>query len=209
MTDHESPQGRYTRLPPKPAASTTTPPQPSPAVAPPAAAPAPDAAAPAATPVPAVVPSTASPQHPTASTTPSAPTKRSPTPTTKLLAELQGLKTEQVERLLEQTQAAWRGGDQTLISNALIEQATILDFLGARLVQLATNHDSIKVREMYLGLAMRAYEAARKTWGTLNETRQKPRVTTAVQVNVEGGGGVRGVVGGGSSNEVLAGDGDE
>ena len=65
----------------QPVAPTTTAPLPSPT---PAVAP------PAASPVQAVAPRAATPQRATAPSTPAAPAKRAPTPTAKLLAELQG-----------------------------------------------------------------------------------------------------------------------
>lgn len=140
--------------------------------------------------------------------TPPAPAKRSPTPTTDLLVRIHGLDVDRVDAILERAKGAWRRGDESAISDALIEQAALLEGLGVKLLEIAgADPARLKIVELYSGLGLRALEQARKTLQTLAALRAKPPVTTAVQVNVDGG--VRGVVGAGSADKLLPGDGNE
>lgn len=128
---------------------------------------------------------------------------RPPTPTTTLIAQLQGIDPEAVEQAIVGVREAWKRGDQSVVADALISQATLLETLAAKFLRIAGSQESLKIIELYTGLALRALEGARKTLALLGGLREKPRVTTAVQVNVGGA-----AVPGSATNEILPGGAD-
>jgi hypothetical protein len=94
---------------------------------------------------------------------------------------------EGVEAALVGVRAAWRRGDQTAIADALINQASLLETLGVKLLAVAGNDPAhLKRVELYGNMGLRALEQARKTLDTLAGLRKKPSVQTNVQVNVAG-----------------------
>ena len=143
---------------------------------------------------PTLTPPSSLPRQP-ASSVPVVLEDRPPTPTTTLLAELQGLDVEAVEAGLVGVRAAWRQGDQGAIADALIDQAALLETLAAKLLRLAGTDKTLKGMDTYGHLALRALEQARKALGTLATIRGGPRQQTNIQVNV-----------GGSTKEVLSGE---
>lgn len=79
---------------------------------------------------------------------------------------------------------AWQRGDQNVIADALIAQASLLETLGTKLLRLAGAEGHPKMIELYGSLALRALEQARKALGILAGLKDKPRFQTNVQVNV-------------------------
>ena len=118
--------------------------------------------------------------------TPTPTRPSSPTPTATLLAELQGLDVEAVEAVLVGVRAAWESGDQKVIADALIGQALALEAVGAKLLRRAGREENPRAMETYAGIALRAFDQARKALSTLAGLKEKPSTQTNVQVNVAG-----------------------
>lgn len=144
------------------------------------------------------------PKKPVPAASPTLPADRPPTPTATLLAQLQDLHPEAVEQAIVDVREAWKRGDQSFVADALIAQASVLEALASKFLHLASGKQMAKVVEIYAGLALRSFEAARKALATLAGLREKPRVTTAVQVNVGQPGTAPG-----APTEILSGERDD
>ncbi len=116
-------------------------------------------------------------------------------PSLALLAQAQGVSVEALEAQIVCVREAWHRGDQSAIADALLSQAALLEATAASLLRNAGAAKNLKTIEAYTHLALRAYEQARKTLGTLAGMRAGPRHQTNIQVNV-----------GEESKEVLSGD---
>ncbi len=111
----------------------------------------------------------------------SAPT---PSATVSFIAELQGSDVNAVEAALVGVRDAQRRGDPSVIEAALIEQATLLQALGNKLLRVAGGTHHFPAIQAYTHLSLRALEGARKTLGMLAGMRSGPKNQTNVQVNV-------------------------
>jgi hypothetical protein len=87
-----------------------------------------------------------------------------------------------VEAAVVGVREAWQRGDQSVIADALIAQAVLLETVGTKLLKVAGAAENPRAIELYGSLALRALEQARKALGTLAGLRDKPRMQTNVQV---------------------------
>ena len=107
-----------------------------------------------------------------------------PTPAAEIIARLQGQDVASVEAGLVSVREAYRRGDQSVIEEALIDQAAVLQELGLKLIKVAGNEGALPRAQVFFNLSLRALDGARKTLGMLAGMRAVPKNQTNVQVNV-------------------------
>lgn len=156
-------------------------------------APTPTPPAPAVRPPNAPTALTVREARPTTHTAPPPARAPAPSPTTALIANLQGCDVAAVEAVVVGVAQAFQRGDQSAVVERLAEQATLLTALGVKLLNVAGRESMPQVIQIYTNLALRAIDSARKTLATLNDMRGAPRSQVNLQVNVDGRG----------SNEIL------
>lgn len=112
------------------------------------------------------------------------PLPLTPTPTAKLIAELQGQEVSLVEAALVAVRGACSSGDFEAVQAMLLEQAALLQALGMKLIRLAGYDHRQKQAPVFVNLALRALELSRKSLSTLHSQRNEHAGQTNVQVNV-------------------------
>lgn len=107
-----------------------------------------------------------------------------PSPVAEFVSRLQQEDVNVVQEALDRFKEACRRGDQSFIEQALVEQATLLNALGLKLVDNAGGGHGISHIQLWANLGLRALEMARKSLETLILARGRPSRQTNVQVNV-------------------------
>jgi hypothetical protein len=143
------------------------------------------AQAPAAPPTPALTESpTPTPTSLDAPSVSGSISDGTPSPVAELVARLQYQDVEIVETALLRFKEACCRGDQSFIEEALIEQATLLNAVGLRMLDNAADAKVELHVQLWTNLGLRSIEIARKSLETLISTRSRANRQTNVQVNV-------------------------
>lgn len=107
-----------------------------------------------------------------------------PSPVAQFVSRLQGEDVDVVENALVRFKEACREGDHSYVQEALIEQVTLLNALGLKLLGNAGAATSMPGITLCTNLGLRSIELARKSLETLISARGRGNRQTNVQVNL-------------------------